>query len=482
MRRVALEDLVKRPPRWRRWLWRLGCAVLVLVVCEAVRYGWTHRKATTRLAAAEAELDASDPGWRLADIEAGRAEVPEEENSARVVVAARALLPRNWPAPDFDDMVDKPAPNEQLNAQQAARLARELEAVRPAVLKARQLAGLPRGRYRIAYQTNVIATQLNEQAESRVIMALLRYDVLDRAQAADMKGAVVSCRALLNAARSLGDEPLALSQLIRMAGVMMACGCGERVLAQGEPNPADLATFQALLEQEDRHPRMRIMFRGERAMNHAMFDALERGAIPLGALTDGKSTSWQERWSGWRMRDNFRREHPLMLQLHTERIAAVGLPLHEQIEADKQFQNGGAGLPPDAILTRLMLPAAEKLGAAVRRTHALVRCLTVLLATERYRRAQGRWPARLAELTPKYLAAVPLDPFDGKPLRYRRLADGVMVYSVGQDGTDDGGVLHRNNPIRDGADLGYQLWDVVKRRQPPRPAPPLAPPGGAPPD
>jgi hypothetical protein len=40
---------------------------------------------------------------------------------------------------------------------------------------------------------------------------------------------------------------------------------------------------------------------------------------------------------------------------------------------------------------------------------------------------------------PTYLAAVPTDPFDGQPLRYKKLAKGYIVYSVGENGKDDGG-------------------------------------------
>ena len=69
---------------------------------------------------------------------------------------------------------------------------------------------------------------------------------------------------------------------------------------------------------------------------------------------------------------------------------------------------------------------------------------------------------------------MPLDPYDGKPLRYRRVADGVIVYSVGPDGSDNGGNIDRTNPVKPGTDLGYQLWDVKHRRQPPKP--PVAPP------
>jgi hypothetical protein len=67
------------------------------------------------------------------------------------------------------------------------------------------------------------------------------------------------------------------------------------------------------------------------------------------------------------------------------------------------------------------------------------------------------------------LAAVPLDPFDGAPLRYKQLADGVVIYSVGTDQVDDGGKLATAGAdmIKPGFDLGYRLWNVVKRRQKP---------------
>ena len=51
------------------------------------------------------------------------------------------------------------------------------------------------------------------------------------------------------------------------------------------------------------------------------------------------------------------------------------------------------------------------------------------------------WPANLAELTPEYLPAVPLDRYDGQPLRYRVVAGRPLIYSVGADRHDDGGRL-----------------------------------------
>src|SRR5262249_15700466 len=93
----------------------------------------------------------------------------------------------------------------------------------------------------------------------------------------------------------------------------------------------------------------------------------------------------------------------------------------------------------------------------------------------RYRREKKTWPDAIDKLCPQYLATVPIDPFDGQPLRYRPLEDGVMVYAVGDDGVDDGGNLDREHPNQPGVDIGYRLWDVAKRRQPPPPRLPQLP-------
>jgi hypothetical protein len=46
----------------------------------------------------------------------------------------------------------------------------------------------------------------------------------------------------------------------------------------------------------------------------------------------------------------------------------------------------------------------------------------------------------LNDLVPIFLSSVPADFMDGKPLRYKLRSDGdFLLYSVGEDGNDDGG-------------------------------------------
>ncbi len=51
----------------------------------------------------------------------------------------------------------------------------------------------------------------------------------------------------------------------------------------------------------------------------------------------------------------------------------------------------------------------------------------------------GAFPASLKEV----VSSVPLDPFDGKPLRYRKEGAGYVVYSVGETGKYDGRVFEK---------------------------------------
>jgi hypothetical protein len=56
------------------------------------------------------------------------------------------------------------------------------------------------------------------------------------------------------------------------------------------------------------------------------------------------------------------------------------------------------------------------------------------------------FPTELKQLIPQFLSSIPIDPIDGKPLRYRMQSDGTfLLYSVGVDGTDEGGDVTLTN-------------------------------------
>jgi hypothetical protein len=471
----------ERPPSQWWWLKWLGFLIVLFLIAWGGRHAYYRRTVGKGLHDILADLDRTDPGWRLQDVEEARPAVPDVENGALVSTAAAGLLPTEWPPRGFHEALEKLDPTVSLDETQAAALRKELDDRRPALEMARRLAGLPNGRHKLEFRRNLLETFLPTQQKVRTTALLLRYDALLRAHDNDMKGAMSACRAVVNAGRSLGDEPLTISQLIRIACVSMGCQAAERVLAQGEPTPEDLESLQRLLQDEDGFPIRDIALRGERAVLNGMFEALESGRVTLDEIIDGDrlDVSQLERLL-LRASVDYHREHALALSLMNRMVALKDLPPPEQAVAEKAVTSDIRELAPRAFLVRLLFPALEKVSEACRREQAQVRCLIVALAAERYRQAHGDWPATLEKLVPEMLKEVPLDAFDGEPLRYKRLSDGVIVYSVGVDGVDNGGTLDRENPTRPGADIGCRLWDVKHRRQPPPPKPKPADPDDRP--
>jgi hypothetical protein len=460
------------PIRWLRWLAGAAVAgVLLAVLLFAIRQ-W---QAADRLHLALEELDHIDPGWRLQDIEAAREPVADAENGALLVSVVAKTLPKGWPPKTLDKLWRWP-PAERLTPEERDRLETELRTVRPAAEAARGLLFLPKGRFPLQYARNPLATLFPEQEETYQVVRLLSFEATLRAEMGDAKGAMQSCRAAFHGAASLGDEPTLLSQHTRNGGVAGSCFAAERVLAQGEPDPRDMEDLQKDLGREDEHNGLLIALRGQRAMVHEVFVLIESGELrvqdllaglggdesPLGRYLPG--LTWHE----------VRADHSVLLSLLTRRTEAAGRPCHEQVAADRAFDVETKELPTNPRLARKLLGQVRRAGTVFRCKHAHVRSLVAAIAAERYRRAHGTWPKTLDDLSPAFLAAVPPDPFDGAPLRYKRLADGIVVYSVGPDGIDNGGTLDREDLERRGTDLGCQLWDVAQRRRPPSSTPPAA--------
>jgi hypothetical protein len=71
----------------------------------------------------------------------------------------------------------------------------------------------------------------------------------------------------------------------------------------------------------------------------------------------------------------------------------------------------------------------------------LVNEAQIVCALERYHLAHGEYPASLDALAPQFIETIPHDIIGGQPLHYRRTDDGkFLLYSVGWNETDDGGV------------------------------------------
>ncbi len=255
-----------------------------------------------------------------------------------------------------------------------------------------------------------------------------------------MAGAVRACQALLNAVRSIGDEPMVLSQLERMSGHTFVARTLERVLAQGEAPEAPLQEMQALLERELAEPLLGYALRGARGGADRVYGTFDEGLI--------KSSN---------------HAYAAHLRVMTQAVQASKLPAEKQLAAMAEIE---ASLPQQPVLTQRLLPPLSKVTTANLSSQAELRCAVMGVAAERYRLRQKRWPASADDLVQTgLLGAALVDPFDGKALRWQQQADGPVTYSVGHDRADNAGLIDRDRPMAPNTDLGFRLWNPDARRQ-----------------
>jgi hypothetical protein len=97
----------------------------------------------------------------------------------------------------------------------------------------------------------------------------------------------------------------------------------------------------------------------------------------------------------------------------------------------------------------LMVPAWQKMLETVDRCEQQHRNLHLAFALAAYHADHKKYPAALADLAPKYIEQVPTDLFSVKPLVYKPSDTGYLLYSVGVNGTDDGGKTFGDDPPGD---------------------------------
>lgn len=92
------------------------------------------------------------------------------------------------------------------------------------------------------------------------------------------------------------------------------------------------------------------------------------------------------------------------------------------------------------VLLSLFLPAIQAASNAQDRSMTSTKLTRVGAALAVYRAQHGEYPEQLADLAPEILSALPLDLYSGKSFLYERKQDGgYLLYSVFENGADDGG-------------------------------------------
>lgn len=269
---------------------------------------------------------------------------------------------------------------------------------------------------------------------------MLQLEALTRAHRGDAHGAALSLRTMWRLGESLENDPLLISQLVRIAIDGMMTGQLETLMATMEFSDDDLRAIQAELRGADFSDGLRRSLRGERALGFHAIQHYDQAEASLGVKPTPLASPL------------LRMESAFYLEQMAKVIEAADAPLPQtrlgvqKVDAElSELQHRPILRRLGTSMTSMLLPALGSAADASCRAQARAETADAAIAAELFRRSKVRPPESLAELVPEFLPAVPVDPFDGQPLRFIRRGDELLIYSVGYNNADDGGVENEHS-------------------------------------
>ncbi len=477
--KLTISEREPRRARFRRaarWLlkWSFRAVVIALVVGLLVLRGFYYA-GQRGLRAEEARLDAEDPGWRAEELIAARnaAAPPDERNSARVVFAACASVPREWHDTRKQRVLGCPT---ALNRKQVlADLHGGEEGVFANMRESRdsalRLTDLPSGCTPLPAGAT-LSSHFPQFDSANCTAAVLQVEALDAATRGDVRRALRATRALLNVGRSFAECPTSYAAHLRFTTGMVATSAAASALALCDTagTEDELAALQAALARELDEPVLVHALRGERALGYRTITDSENRPSP----EDGGpefDTSFSSRANRFVERSFLPEARRRYLAGLTEIITAAQGPPERFRAVVVEVQNRPLTQVDSRYKLGSLMLGFEDLARTTSRHRALLGSTVALLACERFRLKNGRFPNALAELPKELLASVPLDPYTGAPLTFARTPNGITVLAhppARELPVKPPGAVWLTAPLG-GDEFGWRLFELKQRGLPPLP-------------
>jgi hypothetical protein len=268
---------------------------------------------------------------------------------------------------------------------------------------------------------------------------------------------------------SLNHETL-IGTLVRAACMKIAADTAERCLQFSTPAPAACRRLQSTLLRAAETNLLPGALISERAMAAPIFRMSLQQLQQFGDSGDEEIESPSDRHASKKANvfvaatGFFARDLNFYLDVMQTAINLAQQPTPASLVLTNHYESARLRAKSRLhLFAGVLLPA---LGRAVVRhaeSQAQLRLAATAFAIEEFRQTRGRLPADLKELSPYFLPSAPIDPFTGNPLHYTLLQPGYRLYSVGQDGTDDGGHPVPKTRRRGQVAAGFDLTFTVAR-------------------
>jgi hypothetical protein len=391
-----------------------------------------------------------------------QAESPIGRATGRFVtdfVAWQKAFEHSQPGADTNEpIVASESPEPVANARAALVVLNYLKPYEPVLAELREASKRPLARYNVDYDVeNPWAILLPHLAVVKRTCQLLRLKAEAEVAAGHPQEALNDIVLMLRLVDSPKDEPVIISQLVRVACLQIGMQPIWEGLAGRTWSEPQLAALQSHLQQFDFVANLKHCLESEKGWANVTIGFVRDKRTPnllLSMLDSGsRPQSWQKAADEAFQkcpRDWFDQEQTNLNRIFDDHILTIvdfenrrvdpGMVEENSRLVESAISGTKRLLDDHLIFSKLLLLAPAKVTMKMVNAQATADLGAIACALERHRLATGAYPETLEALSPRFMKQIPRDMIGGEPLRYRRTPDGLFVlYSVGWNQTDDDG-------------------------------------------
>ncbi len=370
-----------------------------------------------------------------------------EGNAAEVYLRAFEAMVRHDTELEADVPglgADYPEPGEALPENQRAASEAYLAASNRAIEYLKQAAEIEACKFPQKVSTEFDQELLDVYTNLRRAARLLHVHARMLADRGDGDEAARSLVAILRLGRSLRPQSVLITRIVSISINLLAVDAVEQVTSRSLLSTETAAMLQREFERAMDRQDVAWAVAGERCYY------LDVQSNYAAALIEHSPES-----NGWGVKLKARLWPMLGLHhldlLHALRWFEINIDAARSGDDWPDASEFLKTVPNYALTTRMLLTGLGRPGRSEHLHLMRLRTAAAALAAYRYKLDHARWPDTLDALVGQYLTELPLDVFNhNQPLQMKRDGEGLVIYSFGQNQTDDGGE-------------GTELADIVFR-------------------
>jgi hypothetical protein len=346
------------------------------------------------------------------------------------------------------------------NAAAAGAVLEALKPYEPVLAELQAVRARPEARFPVRYDwDNPWAILLPHLAVIKRTTQLLRLKASAEVAAGQAEPALQDVLLMLRLAQASKDEPVLISQLVRVACLEITMQPLWEGLAARRWSDSQLQTLQAALESFDFLNDLSRSLQAERTWGNLTITLLRDRRTPnlsgflLGTEEQKEPEAWiqkADRAFENCPREWFEAEQRNFTQLYDELLLQGFDPVARRIypqvseenahRLEKALSHRDTLLEKHLVFAKLLMVTPNKIHLKLAGAQGSADLARVACALERYQLRTGQYPQDLVALAPQFLSRLPHDLTSGQPLHYQRTGDGrFLLYSVGWNQTDEGG-------------------------------------------